>query len=58
MLTTYQITTGEVSHPTNRYPGYFQVNFRVQNDVVPGSAIAVRLTYLGRPSNAVTIGVQ
>jgi Galactose oxidase, central domain len=39
------------------YPGYFQVNFRVPDAVAPGSAIAVRLTYLGRPSNAVTIGV-
>jgi hypothetical protein len=40
------------------YPGYFQVNLRVPNGVAPGSAISVRLTYLGRPSNAVTIGVQ
>jgi hypothetical protein len=40
------------------YPGYFQVNFRVPGGVVPGSAVAVRLTYLGRPSNAVAIGVQ
>ena len=40
------------------YPGYFQVNFRVPNGVVKGSVIPVRLTYLGRPSNAVTIGVQ
>ena len=40
------------------YPGYFQVNFRVPNGVAPGSAVSVRLTYIGRPSNAVTIGVQ
>ncbi len=40
------------------YPGYFQVNFRVPDGVAPGSAATVRLTYLGRPSNAVTIGVQ
>ena len=40
------------------YPGYFQVNFRVPSGVAPGSAISVRLTYLSRPSNAVTIGVQ
>jgi hypothetical protein len=40
------------------YPGYNQVNFRVPSGVAPGSAISVRLTYLSRPSNAVTIGVQ
>jgi uncharacterized protein (TIGR03437 family) len=40
------------------YPGYFQVNFRMPSGVGPGSAVLVRLTYVGRPSNAVTIGVQ
>jgi hypothetical protein len=40
------------------YPGCFQVNFRVPRGVVPGSVVPVRLTYIGRPSNAVTIGVQ
>lgn len=40
------------------YPGYNQVNFRVPSGVTPGAAVAVRLTYLSRPSNAVTIGVQ
>jgi uncharacterized protein (TIGR03437 family) len=40
------------------YPGYNQVNFALPNDVTPGAAIRVRLTYLGRPTNEVNIGVQ
>ena len=40
------------------YPGYYQVNFRVPSGAVPGQAVPVRLTYLGRPSNAVTIAVN
>jgi uncharacterized protein (TIGR03437 family) len=40
------------------YPGYNQVNFVVPSGVTPGSAVSVRLIYLGRSSNAVTIGVQ
>jgi hypothetical protein len=40
------------------YPGYYQVNFRVPNGVSPGPAVPVHLTYLGRTTNEVTIGVQ
>ena len=40
------------------YPGYFQVNFVVPSGVAPGTSVPIRLTYLGRSSNAVTLGVQ
>jgi uncharacterized protein (TIGR03437 family) len=40
------------------YPGYYQVNFRLPGGVSPGSAVPVRLTYFGRPSNGVTIALQ
>lgn len=39
------------------YPGLDVVNIRMPSGVAPGPAVAVRLTYLSRPSNAVTIGV-
>ena len=40
------------------YLGYYQVNFQVPASVAAGSAAPVRLTYLGRSSNEVTIAVQ
>jgi galactose oxidase-like protein len=40
------------------YPGYYQVNFVVPAGVPTGPAVSVRLTYIGRSSNAVTIGVR
>jgi len=44
--------------PAPGYPGYFQVNFQVPPGAAAGSTVPVRLTYLGRSSNAVTIGVN
>jgi len=35
-----------------------RVNFVVPAGVLPGPAVSVRLTYIGRSSNTVTIGVQ
>jgi uncharacterized protein (TIGR03437 family) len=40
------------------YPGYYQVNFRVPAGVAPAAVVPVRLSYLGRSSNQVTIAVQ
>jgi hypothetical protein len=35
-----------------------QINVRVTNGIVPGTAVCVRFSDIGRPSNEVTVGVR
>jgi hypothetical protein len=40
------------------YPGYYQVNFSLPSGLPPGPSVPVRLNYLSRTSNEITIAVQ
>lgn len=44
--------------PAPGYPGYYQVNFRVPDGTTPATAVPIRLRYLGRSTNQVTIAIR
>jgi hypothetical protein len=43
---------------TPGYPGLNQINIRVPSAIVSGDAVSVRMNYLSRPSNQVTLAVK
>jgi uncharacterized protein (TIGR03437 family) len=43
---------------TPGYVGLNQINAHIPDGLVPGNAISVRMTYLGRPSNAVSMAIR
>jgi uncharacterized protein (TIGR03437 family) len=43
---------------TPGYPGLNQINVRIPEGLAAGSATSVRLIYLNRPSNAVSLAVR
>jgi len=43
---------------TPGFPGLNQINVLVPSEAAPGTSVSVRMNYMGRTSNAVTLGLQ